>query len=196
MIGFVIGNGESRKGFDLERLRGKGLIVGFNALYREFVPDILMVRDQPMRKEIEEAGKGHLMVGLPEQRVMEIRGKRVPFPNHYKYTGTVGIWYMLEILKYDEVYLLGFDPYLLSGNRNNLYTGTKNYSEVAAPIARTRNTNLVKEMDSILSLNKQGRKWIRVGHQDDPVPQNWHTINWEEFDQVLNTKKAGLSPAN
>ena len=35
---FCIGNGESRKGFDLEKLRPYGKIYGCNALYRDFTP--------------------------------------------------------------------------------------------------------------------------------------------------------------
>ena len=37
---FCIGNGESRKNFDLERLRPFGKIYGCNGLYRDFTPDI------------------------------------------------------------------------------------------------------------------------------------------------------------
>ena len=37
---FCIGNGESRQGFDLEKLRQHGKIYGCNALYRDFMPDV------------------------------------------------------------------------------------------------------------------------------------------------------------
>ena len=50
---FIIGNGVSRKGFDLEQLRGKGVIYGCNALYRDFMPDVLVATDDKMREEIE-----------------------------------------------------------------------------------------------------------------------------------------------
>ena len=39
---FCIGNGNSRKDFNLESLRGKGKIYGCNALYRDFKPDVLI----------------------------------------------------------------------------------------------------------------------------------------------------------
>ena len=42
---FCIGNGESRKGFDLEQLRPHGKIYGCNALYRDFTPDVLVAVD-------------------------------------------------------------------------------------------------------------------------------------------------------
>ena len=50
---FVIGNGLSRVGFDLNTLRGKGTIYGCNALYRDFMPDVLIATDDKIREEIE-----------------------------------------------------------------------------------------------------------------------------------------------
>ena len=53
---FCIGNGESRKGFDLETLRKHGTIYGCNALYRDFMPDVLTAVDQGIMHEIYHAG--------------------------------------------------------------------------------------------------------------------------------------------
>ena len=49
----VIGNGESRKGFDLNTL--SGIVIGCNAIYRDHTPDILCASDQSMCKEIRES---------------------------------------------------------------------------------------------------------------------------------------------
>ena len=43
---FIIGNGESRTGFDLEQLRDYGKIYGCNNLYKDFTPDVLVVIDE------------------------------------------------------------------------------------------------------------------------------------------------------
>ncbi len=43
---FIIGNGESRIGFDLEKLRYYGKIYGCNMLYEEFTPDALVAVDE------------------------------------------------------------------------------------------------------------------------------------------------------
>jgi len=53
---FCIGNGESRKGFNLETLRKHGTIYGCNALYRDFMPDVLTAVDQGIMHEIYHAG--------------------------------------------------------------------------------------------------------------------------------------------
>ena len=38
---YCIGNGPSRKGFDLSRLKAHGQTYGCNALYRDFIPDFI-----------------------------------------------------------------------------------------------------------------------------------------------------------
>jgi len=53
---FCIGNGESRLGFDLEKLRPHGKIYGCNAIYRDFLPDVLTAVDHGIMHEIYHAG--------------------------------------------------------------------------------------------------------------------------------------------
>ena len=53
---FCIGNGESRKGFDLEQLRPLGTIYGCNAIYRDFKPDVLVGVDHGIIHEIYRSG--------------------------------------------------------------------------------------------------------------------------------------------
>ena len=56
---FCIGNGESRKGFDLEQLKQHGKIYGCNAIYRDFTPDVLISVDQGIMHEIYHSGYCH-----------------------------------------------------------------------------------------------------------------------------------------
>ena len=53
---FCIGNGESRVGFDLEKLRPHGKIYGCNAIYRDFMPDVITAVDHGIMHEIYHAG--------------------------------------------------------------------------------------------------------------------------------------------
>ena len=63
MLGFVIGNGESRRGYDLTKLKEFGPVYGCNALYRDFIPDVLVAVDEAMIKEIKEKiSSGELVV--------------------------------------------------------------------------------------------------------------------------------------
>ena len=53
---FVIGNGESRNIFPIEELKGKGVIYGCNAIYRDYpeLCDHIVAVNQPMYDELEK----------------------------------------------------------------------------------------------------------------------------------------------
>ena len=52
---FIIGNGESRRNFDLNDIKGVAPIYGCNALYRDFSPDWLVAVDEGVIDEINGA---------------------------------------------------------------------------------------------------------------------------------------------
>ena len=52
---FCIGNGESRSPIDLNKLRPHGKIYGCNALYRDFMPDVIVAVDYGIMHEIYHA---------------------------------------------------------------------------------------------------------------------------------------------
>ena len=57
---FIIGNGESRKDFDLTKLREHGKIYACNAYYRDNpLPDVLIAVDSTMTHEIYHKGIAH-----------------------------------------------------------------------------------------------------------------------------------------
>ena len=60
---FVLGNGVSRLAVDLNQLKQRGKIYGCNALYREFVPDVLISTDKAIAGAIQNSGyaQGNLM---------------------------------------------------------------------------------------------------------------------------------------
>ena len=53
---FVLGNGISRQGLDLEHLKQLGYVYACNAIYREFTPNVLVSTDTPISKSIQESG--------------------------------------------------------------------------------------------------------------------------------------------
>ena len=53
---FCIGNGESRRDYNLQNLRQYGKIYGCNAIYRDFTPDVLIAVDHGIMHEIYHAG--------------------------------------------------------------------------------------------------------------------------------------------
>ena len=53
-IAFVLGNGESRKGIQIEELRQHGTVFACNAVFRTETPDYLVAVDPKMMIEIAE----------------------------------------------------------------------------------------------------------------------------------------------
>mgnify|MGYP003321587318 CR=1 FL=1 len=51
---YIIGNGPSRKGFDLNKLKETGQTYGCNALYRDFMPDFIFSVDTKITVEMCE----------------------------------------------------------------------------------------------------------------------------------------------
>jgi len=56
MIHFCFGNGNSRKGIDIEQYKKYGKVVGCNAIYRDYTPDILVALDSRINHEIYRSG--------------------------------------------------------------------------------------------------------------------------------------------
>tara|TARA_B110000967_G_C18821653_1_gene529046 strand:- start:315 stop:1112 length:798 start_codon:yes stop_codon:yes gene_type:complete len=51
-IAVCLGNGQSRQGLDLEKMKKYATVIGCNAIYRDFTPDILVAVDSRISHEI------------------------------------------------------------------------------------------------------------------------------------------------
>ena len=47
-----LGNGQSRQGLDLNKMKDHATVIGCNAIYRDFTPDILVALDSRISHEI------------------------------------------------------------------------------------------------------------------------------------------------
>ena len=56
---FVLGNGESRKGIDVDLIKAKGKVYGCNAMFREHELDGLIAVDPMLEHEIYQSGYAH-----------------------------------------------------------------------------------------------------------------------------------------
>ena len=56
MTYFCFGNGKSRIGLDLDKYKEHGAVIGCNAVYRDFTPDILVALDTAIAHEIYRSG--------------------------------------------------------------------------------------------------------------------------------------------
>jgi hypothetical protein len=126
-VSFIIGNGTSRKDFELEKLRDAGTIFGCNALYREFVPDFIVSIDEGIIREIFQSN-------FPKEKFIVPPTEECWEPaecNPNRPRSNAGINAMREAIKrgHKTLICLGFDFLLQDSNRSvsNMYEGTQNY---------------------------------------------------------------------
>lgn len=125
---FIIGNGLSRKDFDLNLLKGKWPTFGCNALYRDFESDYLALIDDGIIKEVKDStfpqDKVFYPVGGDAYEPAEFNPNR-PRKNAGMFAMEVAI-----SLGYRNLICLGFDFVIQSQSfvMGNMYDGTHNYS--------------------------------------------------------------------
>ena len=124
---FIIGNGKSREGFDLEQLRPHGTIYGCNALYRDFKPDYLIAIDTPITEEIMKSDFPKDRFIHPE---MEEQFEHPEFNPFSRFRSNAGMNAMIEALRHGkrELMCLGFD-FIINNNfaTSNIYNGSNAY---------------------------------------------------------------------
>lgn len=128
-IGIVIGNGSSRRGYDLTRLDGLGLTVGCNYVYHDYTPDYVVAIDDYIVDDIKE----HLRQNpAPDWKFMcrtyldgrfwwlcadgdngQVRVCRFATINHRlnQDTGLLGAYFLANTMQIETVYLIGIDFY-------------------------------------------------------------------------------------
>ena len=146
-IGFAIGNGESRKSFDLRKLFGKGLTYGCNGLHRDFtVKNLVCSKLAHLQEAIEyNYHKKSLvfstveLINILKDPYIELLPK-IPYNiGHDKdkpENWSSGSWaILLAAMENDIVTIIGYD-FTGKGERNfgnpfgyvnNIYADTSNY---------------------------------------------------------------------
>jgi len=130
---YVIGNGPSRQGFDLNKLKDTGQTYGCNALYRDFMPDFIFSVDTRMTQQMvaDEVGLKtfHYAPALEVNR-KQSKGMLHLIPhNPHWISGNTAFW-TAGVHGHKNIYLIGFDfREYGKGELNNIYQGTDNYGE-------------------------------------------------------------------
>jgi hypothetical protein len=128
---FIIGNGESRRNFDLNHIKGVAPIFGCNALYRDFSPDWLVAVDLGMVDEISSSDFPVEYTLFPRSKAEEYEPAEMhPGRNRYPRNNS-GMYSMQRAIekKHNILICLGFD-FLINDSYlscTNLFAGTKNY---------------------------------------------------------------------
>ena len=130
---YCIGNGPSRKGFDLNRLKETGQTYGCNALYRDFMPDFIFSVDTKMTIEMceNEVGKKavHYAPSLEVNRKQH-KGLLHLIPNNPHWISGNAAFWTAAVHGHKNIYLIGFDfREYGKGELNNIYQDTENYGD-------------------------------------------------------------------
>lgn len=167
MTAFILGNGKSRLGLDLQSLKSAGKVFGCNALFRDFSPDVLVSTDPGITKEIEESGYPSTNEFFT-RKPGHANSKVIPKNNGYS-SGPVATT-IAALEGFDKIYLLGFDLIGIQGKHNNVYSGTPNYKEV-----NSNETYYGNWISQILNISKdfKHQTFIRVGSVNQHLPDKW-----------------------
>jgi len=181
---WVLGNGESRKKFNLSKINSYS--IGCNAIHRDFNANIFVAVDRKMVKEI---------LNNPNQRTKTIYTR----PDWYKEFGSnrvislPSLWYegtdkqdqgfhwnsgpyAILVACYRNpktVHLVGFDLYGVKGLQNNIYKDTENYApgshkEVRPDFWIHQLKQLFEHFDKINFIQHQLKDW--------QIPLEWRHL--------------------
>jgi len=133
---FVLGNGESRRGIDIDDLKQQGKVFACNAVYRTHRPDFLVAVDPKMIMEIAE---GDYMINNKVYSNFNAQyNKNQKILDHCNWfkpslgwsSGPTALRLALD-LGFKDIYILGFDYQghkVGSGFKlNNMFGDTRNY---------------------------------------------------------------------
>lgn len=150
-IAFVIGNGESRWGIDLNKLHERGKTFGCNALYRDFAPDYLGALDTAMCEEIVQSGyadahKFYCAVNIPGRNFVR------PPASKWGLIGEAMIRLALQMGS-DLIILAGFDfdnlhnrKDFLKARINNIYAGTPHYPGTKYEVGNSHGISMMQDI--------------------------------------------------
>jgi len=135
---FILGNGVSRQAVDLELLRPLGKIYGCNALYRDFVPDVLVATDKPIATEIQNSGYPIKNKFYTRKPIDNLGALKVPH-EYYGYSSGPIATGIAAIDQHRLIYMIGFDMGPVNNKFNNVYADTDFYRKSDATPVFTGN---------------------------------------------------------
>ena len=189
---FVLGNGISRLSVDLNKLKQHGQIYGCNALYREFVPDVLVSTDRDISHAIQNSGYTQKNVMYTRKPLPGLGARTVPQSYFGFSSGPIAV-VIAAIDKNTAVYLIGFDMGPTLNNRfNNVYADTEFYKKSSANPTFTGNwtrqlITIVKDFPKTSFHRVMGTTTAHVPEFDN-LP-NLHNMPLDQLlDRINNTK--------
>ena len=179
----IIGNGESRRGFDLSPLKLFSTVVGCNAIFRDYTVEYLVCADKHMCQEAENTvGKGTTIytrdkwAGQFAMWPNVTKMPHLPYEGHERkdesfhwgtgpFAGVVALTF-----KPKAIFMLGFDLHPSEKNVvNNLYKNSKGYEYIKRPVDPSY---WIHQFNKLMELSPDTR-WIVVNHEKWKMPDQW-----------------------
>lgn len=184
--GLIIGNGESRKNFDINSIPSSWIKFGCNAIYRDYYVDNLIASDNSIIKEIQNADKSKYGNLYTKKRLND-------FYNEDFCSGLLAADLALKNT-FEVLYLVGFEQKGLGNTNkkiNNIYKDTPRY-----PFRHTHDKISGTWITKFPILFKfyYPNSFIFV-HDNDTKPPAWKNwdnsnyITYEKFNKVIQRKK-------
>lgn len=188
---FVLGNGISRQDVDLQNLRHLGMIYGCNALYRDYVPDVLVSTDKPISTRIQDSGYAQHNRFYTRRPVPGNGACPVP----QKYYGYSSGPIAASIAALDGavvIYLVGFDMGPVNNHFNNVYANTEFYKKSSALPTFTGNwtrqlTQIMRDFPNTAFVRVMGSTTAPV--DDFANSRNFRPMGMEDFQNRINNTK-------
>jgi len=199
---FIIANGESRRNFDLNKLKDKGYIVGMNVLpvVEDFWPDMLVSVDIATVKWLSERDVPAKLEhwSYPRGGVKDPRIKRIAKDWGWS-SGPTATRIALEYKRFKTLYIIGMDFFGITpdgtinekkGDKlNNMYKGQERYRK--ANSGRTYFGNWQNQMDTNITNHPQAKFYhVVLDNQTSPIKlaqkTNWIDINYSKFEEHLH----------
>lgn len=203
----VIGNGESRKKIILNDFQNHYDLIGCNAIFRDINVNHLVCCDNRMVKEaLEHPSTDQTAIYTREKYYKEHRKifkhKNVFLLPDLPYIGKVkhddpmhwgsGPYAVLLscILDYEDIHLLGFDLYGINDKVNNMYKGSKNYSNQDSQSVDP--AFWIYQIGKVIETYDQ-KNFYFYNKIDWRLPKSWQKNNvklklLDEFHLTLNTE--------
>jgi len=189
---FVLGNGVSRLSVDLNQLKQLGRIYGCNALYREFVPDVLISTDKAIAHTIQNSGYAQNHTMYTRKPLPGLGARSVP-QNYFGFSsGPIAVG-LAAMNQHMAIYLVGFDMGPSANNRfNNVYADTEFYRKSAS--LPTYTGNWIRQIVTICRDFPKTSFTRVMGETTAAIPEftkvdNLRNMPMAEFlDRINNTK--------
>ena len=180
----VIGNGESRRGFDLTPLKNVTTMVGSNALFRDHNLEYVVCCDRHMCQEAANTVGKNTTIYTREnwykqfaywpnvKKVPDLPyegDKRQDDPFHWgtgQFAALVGMSF-----KPKAIFMLGFDLHTIEKDKvNNMYHGSEGYTYIKRPVDPSY---WIYQYHKLMGYSDPDTRWIVVNHVRWEMPKEW-----------------------